>query len=180
MPLKPLETFARIYALRHNLPMPGTLERLRTLHTSGELQDETWRELEVVFDYLWQLRFYNQIKALTELSVNSDDLDVSALTDLERDNLQSVLARIPIFQSRLSYDFLGHAHFVVVIAVFRGFAVGRLPGRVLRVALDLHDRKPAIECRSTLPVKTNRECIHKSACNGLWIHTPHTKESHQR
>ncbi|MEE9367875.1 MAG: hypothetical protein V3V05_03315 [Pontiella sp.] len=32
-----------------------------------------------------ELRFYNQIKAHTELSVNSDDLDVSALTDLERD-----------------------------------------------------------------------------------------------
>ena len=34
------------------------------------------------------------------------DLD---LTEVERDNLQSVLSRIPGFQTQLSYDFLGVA-----------------------------------------------------------------------
>jgi len=105
--LKPLETFGRIYALKYDIPMPGTLERSAALYEAEVLQHETGREFEYVFNYLWQLRFYNQIKANTELSVNSDDLDVSALTDLERDNLQAVLARIPVFQSKLSYDFLG-------------------------------------------------------------------------
>ena len=71
------------------------------------LQDETYRELVYVFDYLWQLRFFNQIVANAALSENSDDLDVVALTDLERDNLRTILSRIPVFQSKLSYDFLG-------------------------------------------------------------------------
>ncbi len=105
--LKPLETFGRIYALKHGVPMPGTLERFAALHKEDVLQEETYRELVYIFDYLWQLRFYNQIKANVALSENSDDLDVAALTDIERENLQSVLSRIPVFQSKLSYDFLG-------------------------------------------------------------------------
>jgi CBS domain-containing protein len=105
--LKPIETFARIYALKHGISEPGTLERLRKLHEEEVLQNETYRELVYVFDYLWQLRFFNQIEASAALSANTDDLDVSALTDIERDNLQTVLARIPAFQTKLSYDFLG-------------------------------------------------------------------------
>ncbi|MDH3981751.1 MAG: DUF294 nucleotidyltransferase-like domain-containing protein [Kiritimatiellaceae bacterium] len=105
--LKPIETFARIYALKYNIPMPGTLERLQHLFEDEVLQEESYRELVYVFDYLWQLRFFNQIAAIAALSTNTDDLDISTLTDIERDNLQSVLSRIPHFQTKLSYDFLG-------------------------------------------------------------------------
>lgn len=105
--LKPLETFGRIYALKHSIGSPGSLDRFDELRKQDVLIDETYRELVYVFNYLWQLRFFNQIEANAELSTDSDDLDVSALTDLERDNLRSVLARIPVFQSKLSYDFLG-------------------------------------------------------------------------
>ena len=107
--IKPLETFARIYALKHGVPVPGTLERLRQLREMEVLQEDTFREITYVFNYLWQLRFFNQIAANAELSTNSDELNLSTLTDLERENLQSVLARIPVFQTRLSYDFLGVA-----------------------------------------------------------------------
>jgi signal-transduction protein with cAMP-binding, CBS, and nucleotidyltransferase domain len=107
--LKPLETFARIYALRHGLRFPGTLDRLKALREADVLQDGTFREIIYVFDYLWKLRFYNQIAASAELSTDTDDLDVERLTDIERNNLQAVLSRIPDFQTRLSYDFLGVA-----------------------------------------------------------------------
>ncbi len=106
--IKPIETLVRIYALRHAVQAAGTLERLCELHEAGVLQEETHRELAYVFDYLWQLRFFNQIAAGIE--PNADELDILALTDVERDNLQSVLSRIPIFQTKLSYDFLGVAN----------------------------------------------------------------------
>lgn len=107
--IKPIETIARIYALRHGIPVPGSLERLERLHEAGVLQEEAFREMAYVFDYLWQLRFFNQIAAHAELSTNTDELDIEKLTDIERENLQSILARISIFQTRLSYDFLGVA-----------------------------------------------------------------------
>lgn len=107
--IKPIETFARIYALKHGVEEPGTLARLRRLREEEVLQDETFREMVFVYNYLWQLRFFNQITAHVALSADADELDIEKLTDIERDNLQSVLSRIPVFQTRLSYDFLGVA-----------------------------------------------------------------------
>ncbi len=108
--IKPIETLARIYALKHGIEAPGTLARFRQLREQEVLQEGSLREMVYVFDYLWQLRFFNQIAATAELRVDTDELDIEKLTDIERDNLQSVLARIPVFQTKLSYDFLGTAH----------------------------------------------------------------------
>lgn len=104
--IKPLEIFARIYALKHEIGSPSTPERLRLLYEKGVLQEESFRELLFVFDELWRLRFHHQIVATTELQ-QVDWIDLEMLTDLERSNLKNVVARIPLFQSRLSYDFLG-------------------------------------------------------------------------
>jgi signal-transduction protein with cAMP-binding, CBS, and nucleotidyltransferase domain len=38
-----------------------------------------------------------------------DQLDIESLTEIERQNLQNVLAKIATFQTKLSYDFLGVA-----------------------------------------------------------------------
>ena len=105
--IKPIETFVRIYALKHHVAAPGTVARLKLLYEGGVLKEDTFREMLFVFDYLWQLRFFNQISATAELRGDADELDILALTDVERDNLQSVLSRIPTFQTKLSYDFLG-------------------------------------------------------------------------
>ena len=105
--LKPLETFARLYAVRHGISAPGTIDRLQALHKAGVLPEETLRELTYVFDHLWQLRFFNQISENAELNPATDELDISLLTDIERDILQNVLSRIPVFQNKLSYDFFG-------------------------------------------------------------------------
>jgi len=107
--IRPLETLARIYAIKYNIAAPGTLERLTALYEAEIIKDESYREMIYVFDYLWKLRFFNQIKGATELRVDGDELDIEMLTEIERDNLQSVLSRIPVFQTELSYDFLGVA-----------------------------------------------------------------------
>lgn len=107
--IKAIETFARIYALRHDAAGPGTVQRLQSLCEAGHLQEESGREIIFVFDYLWQLRFFNQITAHTELSSEPDELDTARLTELERETLQSALSRIPRIQAKLSYDFLGVA-----------------------------------------------------------------------
>jgi CBS domain-containing protein len=73
------------------------LERLTALHEAEIIKDESYREMIYVFDYLWKLRFFNQIKAVAELRVDGDELDIERLSEIERDNLQSVLSRIPVF-----------------------------------------------------------------------------------
>jgi PAS domain S-box-containing protein len=105
--IKPFETFARLYALKHHLPEIGTLDRIRQLCRLDALPDQTAREMCYAFDYLWHLRFYHQLS--TDDGSFTDALDIESMTDIERQNLQNVVAAIPAFQSRLSYDFLGVA-----------------------------------------------------------------------
>jgi CBS domain-containing protein len=107
--LRPIEMFARIYALKYGIKEPGTLARLEALGRMEVLPKESVRELVYVLDYLWQLRFYNQIRANLELGSSAEDLDIEPFTEVERENLKTVLSRIALFQSRLSYEFLGVA-----------------------------------------------------------------------
>jgi len=105
--IKPFETFARLYALKLKLSETGTIDRIRQLRRLDVLQEQTAQEMCYALDYLWRLRFYHQLA--TEDGLVNDELDLQSLTDIERQNLQNVVAAIPAFQTRLSYDFLGVA-----------------------------------------------------------------------
>lgn len=107
--LKPIETFARIYALKNNLPEIGTLERIRRLQELEILHPQTGLEMIYIFNYLWQLRLYTPLIATDGMPSVNDQVDIAAMTDIERQNLQNVLAKISTFQTKLSYDFLGLA-----------------------------------------------------------------------
>jgi CBS domain-containing protein len=105
--LKPIEILARIYAFKHQIVHTNTTERLKQLMTQDILHEQTYREMMYVFDYLWDLRFYNQIITHADLDRVNDELDLDKLTDIERHNLRNVLSKITTFQTHLSYDFLG-------------------------------------------------------------------------
>jgi len=105
--LKPLEIFARIYALQHNVSCPGTLPRLNKLALLKIIPETMAAEITYIFNYLWQLRFNNQITAHIRLKNVNDELNLKNLTELERQNLTNVISRISNLQTKLSYDFLG-------------------------------------------------------------------------
>lgn len=107
--LKPLEIFARIYALKNGIDVPGTLDRLKLLNEKQVLKDATYQEMLFVFDYLWHLRFFNQIASHSDLKRVNDELELAALNEIELGNLRNVLSGISAFQSKLSYDFFGSA-----------------------------------------------------------------------
>ncbi len=104
--LKPLEIIVRIYALKYKIYKAGTLSRLRKL-IEIENTNESFKEMLYVFDYLWRLRFSNQIHSHQDLRSINDELDIDRISDIERQNLRNVLSKITDFQTKLSYDFLG-------------------------------------------------------------------------
>jgi signal-transduction protein with cAMP-binding, CBS, and nucleotidyltransferase domain len=55
------------------------------------------------------MRFYTPLIAMEGTPSANDQIDIEAMTEIERQNLQNVLAKIPTFQTKLSYDFLGTA-----------------------------------------------------------------------
>ena len=105
--IKPIETFARIYALKYALPEVGTFERIQKLKELDVVQESTAREMGHILNHLWQLRFYNQLLTEEGLPSINDEVDIDQLTEIERQTLQSVLSQIATFQTKLSYDFLG-------------------------------------------------------------------------
>ena len=107
--LKPLETFARIYALKHALPETGTCERVQFLKDKGVLQEQTAREIAHLLDHFWQLRFFNQLLTEDGLPSWNDEIDIDSLTEVERQTLKFALSQISVIQNKLSYDFLGVA-----------------------------------------------------------------------
>ncbi len=105
--IKPIETLARLYALKHDIAAIGTLDRIKQLQKLDVLPAQTALEMGYALDYLWQLRFYHQLAS--DDGLINDELDIESLTDIERQNLQNVLSRIPLFQARLNFDFPGAA-----------------------------------------------------------------------
>jgi PAS domain S-box-containing protein len=105
--LKPIEIFARIYAFQYDLTETGTAGRLRQLYEMEVLSKRFYRDILYVFDYLWRVRFHNQILSHVDLRQVNNELDLEALTDVERENLRNVMSRIPTFQEKLCSDFLG-------------------------------------------------------------------------
>ncbi len=105
--LKPIEIFGRLYALKYRLTEPSTHDRLLQLYELGVLKKRHLDEMLYVFDYLWRIRFFNQLKSHEDLRQVNDELDLRDLTEIERNNLRNVLAGINLFQEKLSSDFLG-------------------------------------------------------------------------
>lgn len=104
-----LVNFARIYALKNQITTPSTLERIEKLSQKEIIQSQTFNDFTFAFDYLWHLRFYNQIICHAELKRVNDELDLDKLSDAQEQNLREVLSHISGFQTKLSYDFLGVA-----------------------------------------------------------------------
>ncbi|MBN1996036.1 cache domain-containing protein [candidate division KSB1 bacterium] len=105
--LKPIETFARIYALKYGIQEPSTEQRLEKLADIGILQDTALDEIKQIFDYLWKIRFYNQLVLHKDLRKIDDELDIDKLSAQQRQQLRKTLTTISSFQTRLSYHFLG-------------------------------------------------------------------------
>ncbi len=110
--LKPIESFARTYALQHSLAEISTTARLFKLQEINLLTKSELDETIYIFDYLWNLRFYNQLQSHEDLKKVSNDIETKKLTEIERQNLTNVLTRISILQEKMSEDFLGISLFM--------------------------------------------------------------------
>ncbi len=107
--LATIVNFARIYALREKITKASTLDRLEELTKMNVIKQDTFDEMSSLFEILWRLRFYNQIICHSQLREVNDMLDIKDISERELKKLKSALSYIQVFQTKLSYDFLGVA-----------------------------------------------------------------------
>jgi len=105
--LSPIVLFARIYALKHKVPTPATVDRLRALLGMGVLQQEAYSEMADFFSFFWTLRFNHQLREHSDLREIGETLNIENLTELERQTCRKMLSSFSAYQARVSYDFLG-------------------------------------------------------------------------
>lgn len=104
--LRPIEIFSRIYALKHGINTANTIKRLNDIREKEEITEEFYKETVYIFNYIWRLRFFNQIFKHTGLDKVNDDLGIEELNGLEVEHLKQVISRISMLRRKISLDFI--------------------------------------------------------------------------
>ncbi|MEW6708364.1 MAG: DUF294 nucleotidyltransferase-like domain-containing protein [Candidatus Riflebacteria bacterium] len=99
--------FARIYALRHDFVETNTSARLVEMHQKELLSNESFSEIEQMFEFLMTARLEHQAMASSAGRGVDNYIEPALLTHFERSSLKEILTQIKNYQVRLSYDFTG-------------------------------------------------------------------------
>jgi PAS domain S-box-containing protein len=105
----PIVSFARLYALRHQINQTHTLERLAALAERGILLPASRDEISAAYDFLMRLRLQNQLAALGEGRQPDNLIQPGRLGYIEQELLKQAFAQIAAVQKKVGYDFLGGA-----------------------------------------------------------------------
>jgi PAS domain S-box-containing protein len=105
----PIVSFARLYALRHEIDETGTQARLDALVDAGHLQAGSRDEIVLAFDFLTQLRLRHQFALLDAGQPPSNSIHPGRLGHIEQEMLKQAFAQISAMQKKIGYDFAGAA-----------------------------------------------------------------------
>ncbi|MCX6077922.1 MAG: DUF294 nucleotidyltransferase-like domain-containing protein [Chloroflexi bacterium] len=103
----PMVTFARLYALRHQINQTHTLERIEALTERNVILSSSRDEITASYDFLMQLRLQNQLLALQAGRSPHNIIQPGKLGYIQQELLKQAFAQIAAVQKKVSYDFLG-------------------------------------------------------------------------
>jgi len=105
--LMPITAFARLYGIKNLLPQTHTLDRLNELAIRGIIPASTCEELTASYEFIMQLRIYNQIRQIEEGDQPDNVFPINKLSDLQKNRVREALTLTSALQKRIAYDFLG-------------------------------------------------------------------------
>jgi CBS domain-containing protein len=105
--MMPMVSFARLYALRHQIDQTHTLERIEALTERNLILPSSRDEIVAAYDFLMQLRLQNQIAAIQSGRPPQNSLHPGKLGYIQQELLKQAFAQIAAVQKKVSYDFLG-------------------------------------------------------------------------
>jgi CBS domain-containing protein len=107
--MMPVVSFARLYALRHQVNQTNTLERIGALAERSIVLTSSRDEITAAYDFLMQLRLQNQLAAIQAGQTPQNTIHPSKLGYIQQELLKQAFAQIAAVQKKISYDFLGGA-----------------------------------------------------------------------
>jgi PAS domain S-box-containing protein len=105
--MMPIVSFARLYALRHQLNQTHTLERIEALSERNIISPSTRDEITTAYDFLMQLRLQNQLAAIQPGQAPQNIIRPKNLGYIQQELLKGAFAQIAAVQKKIHYDFLG-------------------------------------------------------------------------
>lgn len=99
--LVPLWDFARLMALRHGVRETNTLKRLKEVTEAGHIPADLSRKAQEAYEFQMQLRLVHQLKLVEVGKVPDNFIDLSELSDLEKQTLKGAFSVIATLQNYL-------------------------------------------------------------------------------
>ncbi len=105
--MMPMVSFARLYALRHQINQTHTLERIEALTERNIILPASRDEIAAAYDFLMQLRLQTQLAAIQAGRPPHNVIHPGKLGHIQKELLKQAFAQIAAVQKKVSYDFLG-------------------------------------------------------------------------
>ena len=105
--MMPMVSFARLYALRHQVNQTHTMERIEALTERGIILPASRDEIATAYDFLMELRLGTQLAAIHAGRPAQNVIHPGKLGHIQRELLKQAFAQIAAVQKKVSYDFLG-------------------------------------------------------------------------
>ncbi len=105
MILMPVVKFSRLYCLRHAIQETNTLRRIRKLYQQEIISQSMYEELSLSYNYLMQMRFRAQAKALLAGEEPTNKVDIEELTHIEIATLKKIFAEVNAIPAKVNSDF---------------------------------------------------------------------------
>jgi PAS domain S-box-containing protein len=105
--MMPMVSFARLYALRHQINQTHTLERIEALTERNIILSSSRDEITTAYDFLMQLRLQHQLAVIKAGRPPQNIIHPGKLGYTHQEMLKQAFAQIAAVQKKISYDFLG-------------------------------------------------------------------------
>ena len=105
--MMPLVSFARLYALHHQVNQTHTIHRIEELSDKEIITPASRDELVAAYDFLMQLRLQNQVALIQSGQIPTNLVHPGKLGDIQKESLKQAFAQIAAVQKKVSYDYLG-------------------------------------------------------------------------
>lgn len=102
-----LTGFLRVYALKHNLNVVNSLERLHALVETGIFSDEDQNSVTDTYNYLMNLRIKHQLELLQKGQEPDNYINPRKISEIERSILKKIFTKLTDLQSKLGFEFKG-------------------------------------------------------------------------
>jgi PAS domain S-box-containing protein len=105
--MMPMVSFARLYALRHQIDQTHTLKRIEALTERNVILPFSRDEIIASYDFLMQLRLQTQIAAVQSGRSPQNVVQPGKLGYIQQELLKQAFTQIAAVQKKVGYDFLG-------------------------------------------------------------------------